>query len=543
MSASRQACLLALVALPVALAVGLTGCGSDAGGSDAAGVSIVVGTTDRMPVLDPAAASDEGSFAVLNQVFPFLMNVRPGSSELEPDIASAADFTPDGDYRVVLKSGLRFANGNDLTSSDVKLSFDRQLAIADAKGPSALLGNLDRVETPDDTTVVFRLKQPHDQSFPRVLASQAGLIVDEQVFSADAVTGNDDILKGMAFAGPYTITDYVPGELVTFVPNARYQGLLGTPKNREVRLRYYTDASNLRNDLLAGTVDVAFRGISADDLATLRDEGSVTVVDGPGGETRYLVFNLSTMPYGTATADADPAKALAVRRAMADVVDRAQLAKRVYADRYLPLFSDIPSGVAGAAEALRGLYGDGSGGPDIAAAKTVLEVAGVATPIALTLSYTPEQFGSGTADEYALLKSQLEGSRLFTVTLNAVDGSQYADDRANDLFQVSQSGRSAAFADAANYLMPLFGADDVAKNHYANASVRDDLAKQLTEPDPAARLKLIAGIQAQVAAELPTLPLLQSTQYFVTGNDVSGAVVDASHTLRFGTLTRNGGAG
>ena len=61
------------------------------------------------------------------------------------------------------------ANGNDLTSADVKFSFDRQLAIADPNGPSSLLYNLDSVEALDDTTVVFHLKAENDQVFPKIL--------------------------------------------------------------------------------------------------------------------------------------------------------------------------------------------------------------------------------------------------------------------------------------------------------------------------------------------------------------------------------------
>ena len=85
---------------------------------------------------------------------------------------------------MTLKPGLKWANGNDLTSSDVKFTFDRQLAIADENGPSSLLYNLDSVEAPDDTTVVFNLKSENDQVFPQILSSPAGPIVDEDVFSA-----------------------------------------------------------------------------------------------------------------------------------------------------------------------------------------------------------------------------------------------------------------------------------------------------------------------------------------------------------------------
>ncbi len=100
----------------------------------------------------------------MNQVYPFLLNSQYGTSDVTPDIAESAEFTSPTEYTVKLKSGLKFANGHDLTSSDVKFSFERQLTIADPNGPSSLLGNLDSVETPDDTTVVFTLKNGDDQS-------------------------------------------------------------------------------------------------------------------------------------------------------------------------------------------------------------------------------------------------------------------------------------------------------------------------------------------------------------------------------------------
>src|SRR5690606_38572807 len=166
-----------LLGAAAVLALVLAGCAdtSDTAGGDGStdgatgdgggGGSITVGTTDVIFSLDPAGSYDNGSFLVQNQVFPFLLNTPYGSPDVEPDIAESADFTAPTEYTVTLKEGLTFANGNELTSSDVKFSFDRQLAIADPNGPSSLLYNLDSVETPDDLTVVFHLKSENDQTF------------------------------------------------------------------------------------------------------------------------------------------------------------------------------------------------------------------------------------------------------------------------------------------------------------------------------------------------------------------------------------------
>src|SRR3954468_3977671 len=193
---SRRA--LAATAGIAMTALALTACGGggdNGGGSSGGGGTPTTAPTDKITSLDPAGSYDNGSFAVMNQVYPFLMNTTFGSPDVKPDIAESADFTAPNDFTVKLKSGLKFANGHDLTSSDVKFTFDRMLKINDPNGPASLLGNLGSVDATDDTTVVFHLKSPNDQTFAQILAGPAGPVVDEEVFSPDAVTSDEDIAK------------------------------------------------------------------------------------------------------------------------------------------------------------------------------------------------------------------------------------------------------------------------------------------------------------------------------------------------------------
>ena len=64
------------------------------------------------------------------------------------------------------------------------------------------------------------------------------------------------------------------------------------------------------------------------------------------------------MPFGAKAADADPAKALAVRQAIANLVDRQAIADQVYKGTYLPLYSNVPNGFLGANESFKDAYGD-----------------------------------------------------------------------------------------------------------------------------------------------------------------------------------------
>src|SRR3954469_10405231 len=291
-------------------ALALTACGgSNSGGSNSGGGdTLTIGTTDKIVTLDPAGSYDNGSFTVMNQVYPFLLNTAPGSPDVKPDIAESASFTSPTEYTVKLKSGLKFANGHDLTSSDVKFTFDRQKKINDPNGPASLLANLDSVSTPDKTTAVFKLKVPNDQTFAQVLSSPAGPIVDEQVFSADKVTPDNTIVKGHAFAGQYDITSYDFNNLIAYKANDGYKGLLGKPATAKVNVKYYAESSNLKLDIQKNAIDVAYRSLSATDISSLQGNNKVKVVKGPGGETRYIVFNFNTQPFGATTSDADPKK-------------------------------------------------------------------------------------------------------------------------------------------------------------------------------------------------------------------------------------------
>src|SRR6476661_2384477 len=527
-SSSRRR--IAATAGVAATALVLTACGgsnNNSSSSGGGGGTLTIGTSDKITTLDPAGAYDNGSFTVMNQVYPFLMNTPPGSPDVEPDIAESADFTSPTDYTVKLKPGLKFVNGHDLTSSDVKFSFDRILKIADENGPASLLGNLDSTEAPDPTTVVFHLKVANDQTFAQILSTNAGPIVDEQVLSPTALTPDNDIVKGKAFAGPYTITNYDQNNLVSYEANPDYKGLLGKPKTAKVNVKYYADASNLKLDIQEGNIDVAFRSLSPTDIADLRKNDKVQVVDGPGGEIRYIVFNFNTQPYGAKTPEAD-------------LIDRKEISDQVYKGTYKPLYSFVADGLTGANTALKDLYGDGNGGPDANKAKAALSAAGVTTPVALSLQYTTDHYGPSSGDEYALIKDQLESSGLFKVNLQSTEYVQYSKDRVADVYPVYQLGWFPDYSDADNYLTPFFSTDNFLHNHYTNDQINTLIQQQATTPDKAERTKLIQQIQDLEAKDLSTVPYLQGSQVAVVGKNVQGVqdTLDPSFKFRYGALSK-----
>lgn len=531
---------VALLAVPAAAALVLAGCTGTTGGGTGDGDNVIlVGTTDKVTTLDPAGSYDNGSLAVQVNVFPYLVDTAQNSTEVVPSLADSAEFTSPTDYTVKLPEGLTWANGNVLDANDVVFSFERNLAIADPNGASSLLYNLDSVEATDDTTVVFHLKTENDQVFPFILTSFPGAIVDDEVFDPAAITPDQDIVDANAFGGPYTITSWDFNQTVEFAPNPEYSSnAIDAPVNDGVILSYYADSSNLKLDVQQGGIDVAYRSLSATDVEDLSGDSNVQVIEGPGGEIRYIVFNFNTQPYGATTAEADPAKALAVRQAVASLLDRDALSEQVYKGTYTPLYSYVPDGFAGATEVLKDLYGDGDGGPSADQARQTLESAGVAIPVTLNLQYSPDHYGPSSGDEYALIKDQLEADGLFTVNLQSTEWVQYAKDRTADVYPAYQLGWFPDYSDADNYLTPFFLTENFLGNHFSDPAVDELILQQAVTPDAGERQALIEDIQAAVAAQLSTVPYLQGAQTAVAGTGVDGVILDASFKLRWVSITK-----
>lgn len=530
-------------AVSVAAIASLAACG---GVKDeaASGDAITIGTTDKITSLDPAGSYDNGSYAVQIQVFPFLYAQNYNTSALSADIAADdGSWNSDGtEFTVKLKSGLKFANGHDLTSSDVKFSFDRVKKINDANGPASLLANITDVKAKDDTTVVFTDSVPYDVTLKQVLSSPAGPIVDEQSFSADKLTPADTIVKDNAFAGPYKLTSFKLNEALAYAKNDSYKGL--TPaKNDAVQVKYFADASNLKMAVQQGQIDVAFRSLTPTDIADLSKDKNVKVVSGPGGEERFLTFNFKIQPYGEKTSEPNADKAKAVRQAVANLIDRNELATKVYKNTYTPLYSFIPDGLAGHSDTLKSAYGDGNGKPSTEKAKKVLSDAGVKTPVDLKLQYNPDHYGSSSADEYAAIKSQLESSGLFKVDLQSTEWTQFNKERvvtdsSDGTYPVYQLGWFPDYSDPDNYLSPFFRDGNFVNNGYSNKEINDLIVKQAGEKDESKREDMLKEIQEKETDDLSTIPLLQGAQTAITGTSVKGVVLDASFRFRYSSITK-----
>lgn len=315
----------------------LSGCGSTDGANAGSGKGVVMGISDKVKSTDPAAGYDPGSWLLFNNVFQSLLSFPKGGTTPEPDAAQTCAFegADSKQYKCVLRTGLKFSNGHSLTSKDVKFSFERTLKINDDNGPAVMLSSIAGIETPDEKTVVFRLKTS-DATFPSKIASGAGSIVDHAEYPADKLRTDGKAVG----SGVYKL-DSINEKSASFSVNDSYNGK-AKAKNTGVTLKFFNgDQAGLKTVLESGDVDFAFRGLAAKDIAALAavktGDNKVDVVQGTGAEVEHMVFNVNDPVVGK----------LPVRKAIAYLVDREALVKDVYAGTAAPLYSIVPAGIAG----------------------------------------------------------------------------------------------------------------------------------------------------------------------------------------------------
>ncbi len=542
MATTRKKSMLGVVSA-MALAVSLAACGSDDSGggsssdggeSGGGGEPWLLGTTETVTAMDPAGSYDFGSWNMQFNIFEQLVSIPAGADEPVGDAAESCAYDDPSTVTCTLREGLTFSNGNELTSSDVLFSLQRNIEIADPNGSSVLLGAIANgdekspgladgaVETPDDLTVVFNLNQP-DLTFLKILSTATASIVDEDSFPADALQSDDAVIG----SGPYMLSQYKPGEQAVLEVNPEYDGSRAGQAD-QVFVKYFAEAGALKTAIDTQQVDVAWRTLSPTDLADLEENSDVEVIRGEGSEFRYWVWQLE---------NAVP-KEKAVRQAAAQIMDRDAITANAYDGSVTPSYSIVPPGFGGQKDSFEEKYG----AADVDAAKKLLADAGVKTPVSITLGYTPTHYGPNAVDEATEFADQLNASGLFDVTTDDAEWEEYQNlykEGAYDLFML---GWYPDFLDADNYLTPFIRDGGFYANGYSNEEVNTLLDQELGETDAAAREDQIGQLQDIVAEDVPLIPSWNGQNVAVSTPAISGVeeTLDPTYIFRFWMISKEG---
>ena len=125
--------------------------------------ALVIGTSQSLPTLDPAMHRNRMVQSVLRNIYDCL-TTRDADMKVAPQLAESWEMTDDLTWKFYLRKGVKFHNGDSLTSEDVKFSLDRIIKPNMISGRSShrkgLIDPVEDVEIIDDHTLLIKTSEP-----------------------------------------------------------------------------------------------------------------------------------------------------------------------------------------------------------------------------------------------------------------------------------------------------------------------------------------------------------------------------------------------
>ncbi len=196
------------------------------------------------PRTNPAAAI---SRIALYNIYEGLTRIAADGT-VKPALAKSWALSADGlTYTFNLESGVKFHDGSDFDSSDVKYTFEENAAEGSKNKRKSRFTNIASIETPDANTVILTLKEPRGD-FLAQLGEATAVIVDP-----DSDAGNATKPIG---TGPYKFTRWIKGDSVRMVAAETYRDP-GSIQIKKASFRFINDGASRMATLLTGDIDAA----------------------------------------------------------------------------------------------------------------------------------------------------------------------------------------------------------------------------------------------------------------------------------------------
>ncbi|MDX2228560.1 MAG: ABC transporter substrate-binding protein [Leptolyngbyaceae cyanobacterium bins.349] len=521
---------------------------------------IVVGTTAVISTLDPAdantifannllynlgdrlytyASSNDPSGSNSSSSDPSGSNSsgsNPGRITLEPQLATALPtISPDGlTYTIPLRQGVVFHDGTPFNAAAMVFSLQR--FIQNAGTPSYLLADVDTVTATGDYELTIRLKQPF-AAFTALLAFSGLCAVSPQAYEIQAGSFKASEFVG---TGPYQLGFYGTDQirLETF---EQYWGT--KPANQGIDIQFFSSPANLYNAFRTGAVDVAFQNLAIDQIRNLQERAATEgwqVLASSGSGIDYLTLNLNSPPLNQ----------LAVRQAIAAVMDRPLLQDRVFMGQIEPLYSLIPSTLAEQKPVFEQTFGD----RNTAKAKTLLTQAGYseANPLKLEFWYRSNLVNDQLAAITLQAIAQRQLGNLLQFELKGIESTTAYQNLDKGAYPIFLLDWSPDFLDADNYIQPFMecskgspengcedGSSFLQGSFYYSDRANQLITRSRQTQNPVERQQVFADLQTLLVEDVPFIPLWQSKDFLFAQPNIQGAMLQVTQKVPFWPLKKS----
>ena len=498
--------------------------------------TLIVGGVTQYRTLDPGRTIEVNGMSIEKACYDTLLTFYGEDLRTpRPLLATAWRTSPDGrTFTFTLRSGIRFASGNELTSADVKWSFERILNLK--ANTLFLFDGVEGIDAPNPTTVVMRTKAPKPDLIP--ILSHPGLsVLDSRLLmqnGADAGPAAKDrdhaepyLFQHSAGSGPFMLQSYTPSQEIILVRNPRYWG--PAARLERIVIRHVPDPVTQALQVVRGDLDLA-SSIGPDQEEPLRRVPSVVVRATPAATTFYVLMNNNPEVGGPFS---NPKVQQAVRYAID--YDGVMKIAGPGAARLAGVIPTLMPGSLPSSEAAK---------TDLARARALLKESGLAE-VKGKFQYSSEAISFGVPVSLIAQKIQADLAR---VGINlALDG--LPNVTALTLYRAGKDqfgvwGWAADYPDASDFL--VYAPGRVVGKRAGWLSSASPAAQQLAaladaaeaEPDVTKRITMLKQFEHTLAQIGPYVPLFQPAIPFAHRSNVQGVVYNTVWALDLAAIRK-----
>jgi peptide/nickel transport system substrate-binding protein len=244
--------------------------------------------------LDPVRTANGPDLAVISQIYETLFHLDPKTGNLVPNLATSFEVKEPTLWEFKLRRDVLFHDGTKMTAADVKYSIEQIIDPANHSPHFSQLASVEKIDTPDDFTVMIRTKAP-DPLLSRRMQPIGGtgrvFIISKAYGTSHSPQQVNDQPMG---TGPYRLTAWRKGQSVTLTRNTRYWGRM--PDAEEGIFTFITENGTRVNALLRGEVDVIQR-VPIPDVARIEKSPDATIASDPHGLVHTVLLNMLQPPF------------------------------------------------------------------------------------------------------------------------------------------------------------------------------------------------------------------------------------------------------
>lgn len=458
---------------------------------------------ETMPTnLDPRIGTDAVSQRLDSLIFSSLVEL---DAQRIPrgDLAEKWE-TPDPvTYIFHLRSGVKFHDGRQLTSADVKYTFDSILDRSITSPKRGSLALIQSIDAPDASTVIFHLKEPYAGFLWEIARPAIGIVpAGSGVDFSGRLTGT----------GPFRFVSAEQDDNVILDSNRDYFG--GAPQISRVQFRVVPEAIVRALELRKGSADVEVNSLTADMIPVLRQQPTLDVTDNPGTNYQYLAFNLENATLAKRE----------VRQALAYATNRDEIIKYLYRGQARPADGPLPNSSWGYDPDIRKYEYNPQ------QAEQLLDAAGFPRQPAMGGMRIKLSLKTTTEESSRLLATVLQEQwRKVGIDLDVrpLEFATLFSDMARGSFEIFTLRWIGANNDPDTFFEYVFDSRKIPpsganRGHYRNPEVDALLDRARVESDREKRRELFSKVQKIIAEDLPYVSLWFMDNVSVHRKRISG---------------------